>query len=193
MSYVSLLDKEDRKKTVHKSGSSNPLVDRTKSIVKLIIFVFSLALKVVLPNNKVCACEKSAFTNNVWSMLTKMLRSGRRLLLSKREWRKKWLAYSTSLPQLRIGLSLFWKVCFNLCSRRWLNPGRIHVIYLIPIGLWQIKIELEEGRMYFNALLLKTLQLLHLHRLGCNLFHAIIAEGKKEILKKLCLVIKLGI
>ena len=31
------------------------------------------------------------------------------------------------------------------------------VIYLIPIGLWQSKIELEEGRMNFSMLLLKAL------------------------------------
>ena len=41
LSDESLLKGEDRKKnTIHKSGSSNLLVDKTKSIVKLIIFVY---------------------------------------------------------------------------------------------------------------------------------------------------------
>ena len=79
----SLLKGEDRKKnTIHKSGSWNLLVDKTKSIVKLIIFVFPFALrwlKVVLPNSKICVSEK--LSNNVWSMLTKRLRSVRRSLL----------------------------------------------------------------------------------------------------------------
>ena len=147
LSDESLLKGEDRKKTIHKSGPSNLLVDKTKSIFKLIILVFSIALKVVLPNSKICVSEKSVVSNSVWSMLPKLFRSVR----------KKWIAHSTSLPQLHIGFSVSWKLCLNLCSRRWLSPSRIRVIYLIPIGLWQSKNELEEGRMNFSMLLLKTL------------------------------------
>ena len=159
LSDESLLKGEDRKTSIiHKSGSSNLLVvDNTKSTVKLIIFVFSFALKVVLPNSKICVSEKSVLSNSVWSMLTKLFRSVRRSLLYKGQWRKKWIADSTSLPQLHIGFSVSWKLCLNLCSRRWLSPSRIRVIYLIPIGLWQSKNELEEGRMNFSMLLLKTL------------------------------------
>ena len=80
LSDESLLKGEDKKKkkNTHKSGSSNLLVDKTKSIVKLIIFVFTIALKVVLPNSKICVSEKSVLSNSVWSMLTKLLRSVRR-------------------------------------------------------------------------------------------------------------------
>ena len=74
-------------------------------------------------------------------MLTKLLRSVRRSLLYKGRCRKKWIADSTSLPQLHIGLNIIRKSCFNLCSRRWLSPSWIHVIYLIPIGLRQSKNE----------------------------------------------------
>ena len=78
LSDESLLKGEDRKKnTIHKSGSSNLLVDKTKSIVKLIIFVFTIALKVVLPNSKICVSEKSVLSNSVWSMLAKLFRSVR--------------------------------------------------------------------------------------------------------------------
>ena len=46
LSDESLLKREDRKKnTIHKSVSSNLLVYKRKLIVKLIIFVFSFALK----------------------------------------------------------------------------------------------------------------------------------------------------
>ena len=57
--------------------------------------------------------------------------------------------------------------------------------------LWQLKKQLEEGRMNFNnMLLLETLQLSHLRRLESNLFHSIIAKGKKELLKRLWFVLR---
>ena len=49
-----------------------------------------------------------------------------------------------------------------------------------------------KGRIY-NMLLSKTLQLSHLRRLESNLFHAIVAEGKKEFLKKIVLGFKMRI
>ena len=71
LSDESLLKGEDKKKkkTIHKNGST--------SVVKLIIFVFTIALKVVLPNSKIYVSEKSVLSNSVWSMLTKLLRSVR--------------------------------------------------------------------------------------------------------------------
>ena len=99
--------------------------------------------------------EKSVLSNGVWSMLTKLFRSVRSSLLYKEQWRKKWIADSTSLPQLHIRFSVSWKLCLNLCSYRWLRPSGIRVIYLILIGLWQSQNELEEGRMNFSMLLLK--------------------------------------
>ena len=159
----------------------NLLVEKTKSMDKLIIFVFSFALKA--RNSKICVSEKSVLSSSVWSMLTKLLRSGWRSLLYKGQWRKKWIADSTSLLQLHIGLSVSWKLYLNLCSCRWLSSSRIHVIYLIPIGLWQSKSKLEEGSMNFRMLLLKTLFLPYLCRLLSNLFHSIITDGKKEFLK----------
>ena len=85
-----LLKGEDRQKNpIHKSISSNLLVDKRKSFVKLVIFVFSFALKVVLPNSKTCASEKPVLSYSVWSMLTKLLRGVRRSWLYKGQWRKK--------------------------------------------------------------------------------------------------------
>ena len=145
-----LLKGQDKRNIIHKSGSSNLLVDKIKSIIKLIIFVFTISSKVVLPNSKFCVSEKWVLSNSVWSMLTKLFRNVRRSLLYKGQWRKKWIADSTSLPQLHIGFSVSWKLCLNLCSRRWLSPSRIRVIYLIPIELWQSKNELQEGRMNYR-------------------------------------------
>ena len=73
LSDESLLKGEDKKNTIHKSGSSNLLVDKTKSIAKLIIFVFTIALKVVLPSSKICVSEESVLSNSLWSMLIPMI------------------------------------------------------------------------------------------------------------------------
>ena len=89
LSDESLLERKDKKNTIHKSGSVNFLVDKTKSIVKLIIFAFTIALKVALPNSKICVSEKLVLSNSVWSMLTKLFRSVRSSLLYKGQWRKK--------------------------------------------------------------------------------------------------------
>ena len=157
LSDESLLKGVDKKNTIHKSGSSNLLIDKTKSVVKLIIFVFTIALKFVLPNSKICVSEKSVLSHSVWYILTNMFRSLRGSLLYKEQLGKKWIADSTSLPQLHIGFCVSWKVYLNLCSRRWLSRSRIRVTYFIPIELWQSKNELKEGRMNFTMLLLKTL------------------------------------
>ena len=45
--------KEGKKITVHKSGPSSLLVDRTKSMVKLIIFVLSFVVKDEFPNSNI--------------------------------------------------------------------------------------------------------------------------------------------
>ena len=131
-------EKKEKKIAFHKSGSSNLLVDRTKSIVKLIIFVLSFVVKDESPNSNIWVREVSVLSNNLWSILLKLFRSVQRSLLYKGQWRKKWIADSTSLPQLHIGLIESWKLCLNLCSRKWLRPSRILVIYLTPIGLWQL-------------------------------------------------------
>ena len=50
--------------TVHKSGPSNLLVDRTKSMVKLIISVLSFVVKDEFPNINVQIREESVLSNN---------------------------------------------------------------------------------------------------------------------------------
>ena len=86
LSDESLLKEEDRKKIIYKSGSSNLLVDKAKSIAKLIFFFF--ALKVVLPNSKVCVSEISVWSNSVWSILTRLLRNVQCSLPYKGQWRR---------------------------------------------------------------------------------------------------------
>ena len=45
--------REEKKVTVHKSGPSNLIVDKTKSMVMLIIFVLSFVVKDEFPNSNV--------------------------------------------------------------------------------------------------------------------------------------------
>ena len=127
--------REGKETTIYKSGPSNHLVDRTKPIVKFIIFMLSFVVKDEFPNSNIWPKEVSVLSNNLWSILLKLLRSVQRSLQYKRQWKKKWVAHLTSLPQSHIGLIESWKLCLNLCSRTLLRPSRILVIYLIPKGL----------------------------------------------------------
>ena len=79
---------EKKKTTVDKSVPQNLLVGRTMSIVNLIIFVLPTVLKSVLPNNEVCVSETLVLSNNLRYMMIKLLRSVRRSLLCKEQWRK---------------------------------------------------------------------------------------------------------
>ena len=110
-----------------------------------------------------------------------------------RQWRRKWADDSISLPLLHIGLSVSWKLCLNLCSRRWLKPNLNLVNNLTPLGLWQLKTVLPEGRMKFKSIFLKIYKLSELRIFRSSLFHSITVEGKKEFRKKLCFTLNRGI
>ena len=62
------------------------------------------------------------------------------------------MADSTSIPQLHLGLIVSWKLRLNLCSQRLQRPRRTCVIYLLSIGLWESKNELEEDCVNFNVI-----------------------------------------
>ena len=98
-----------------------------------------------------------------------------------------------SSPQLQIGLRVSWKLCRNLCSQRWLRPNLNLAINLIPLGLWQLKIQLEDGLINFKILFLKAEKVLEFLIFKSKLFHSITVDGKKEFIKKLCLPLKWGI
>ena len=71
-------------------------------------------------------------------------------------------------------------------------PTRSRVISLIPLGLLQLKTLLGEGLINFRILFLKSTKLFEFRGVGSKLFYSIIVEGKKEFLKKLCLILKQG-
>ena len=95
-----------------------------------------------------------------------------------------------SFPQLQIGLRVSWKLWRNLCSQRWLRPNLNLIIYLILLGLWQLKIEFEDGLINFKILFLKAEKVLEYLIFKSKLFHSITVDGKKEFIKKWCLPLK---
>ena len=90
-----------------------------------------------------------------------------------------------SSPQLQIGLRVSWKLCRNLCSRRWLRSNLSLVINLIPLGLWQLKVEFEDGLLNFKILFLQPQEVLEFLTFKSKLFRSMTVDGKKKIYKKI--------
>ena len=129
------------------------------------------------------------------SMFTRVLRRIRLSIIYEGQWRRKCAVDSISKPQLHNGFKESWKLCLNsrMCSRKWLKRSRSLVINLTPLGLWQLKRLLADGLIICRILFLKILKLLEFLMLWSSLLHSIIVDGKKQLLKKLCLVLKKGI
>ena len=54
----------------------------------------------------------------------------------------------------------------------------------------ELSIEFEDGRINYKTCLLKIEKLLELQRIISNLLHSMMVDGKKEVFKKLCFVLK---
>ena len=91
---------------------------------------------------------------------------------------------STSKTQLQTGFNISWKLCLNLCSRKWLRSKWSLAMSLIPLWFSKLKTLLEVGLMNFMILFIKTLKLLPFLMLWSRLFHSITTEGKNYFLKK---------
>ena len=102
--------------------------------------------------------------------------------------KKKCVFVSTSRPHEQNGFRVSWKLCLNLCWRKWLRRSLVR--YLISLQLWQLNTLFRDGLINFNKFFLKTLRLAVLRRWWSNSFHSITVDGKKEFLKKLYLVWK---
>ena len=96
------------------------------------------------------------------------------------------------IPQMQIGLRVSWKLCLNLSSRRWLRPNLNLVINLIPLGLWQLIMEFEDGLINFKIFFLKAKKVSEFLIFKSKLFHSVTVDGKKIIPKKICLPLKRG-
>ena len=115
LSDESLLKREDRKKMLFTKWLIESLCWQKKVNCQVDYFCVFFCVKSCIAKQQ-NLCEKSVLSNSVWSVLTKLFRSVRHSLLCKKQWRKKWIAYSTSLPQLHIGLSVSWKLCLNVLT-----------------------------------------------------------------------------
>ena len=144
-----------------KSGSSNLLVERIYSIVALITFVVASASNELLPKRKVSIKTGSQRSRRLLSMFSMVLKRVRLSVISVGQWRRKCAVDSISKPQLQNGFKESWKLCLNLCSRKWLKPSRSLVINLIPLGLWQLKRLLADGLISFRILFLKCWNFLY--------------------------------
>ena len=87
-----------------------------------------------------------------------------------------------SKPKLQNRFKEPWKLCLNLCSRKWLRTTGSLVINLISLRLWQSKRLLADGLIIFRIIFLKILKLLEFLMLWSYvmIFHSIIVDGKKS-------------
>ena len=94
---------------------------------------------------------------------------------------EKWVVDSIPWSQLHKGFKDSWNLSLNLCSLKWLKPRRSRVISLIALGLWQLYTELAAGLKNWRIFFLTVKKRSELWRLGSNLFHSEIEDGKKEL------------
>ena len=97
---------------------------------------------------------------------------------------------STSRPHEQKGFRVSWKLCLNLCSRKWLRPRRSLVMYFVFFQLWQLNTLFRDGLINFNKFFLETLRPAVLRGLGFKLFHSITVDGKKRIFEKVIFSLK---
>ena len=152
-----------------KSSSLNLLAEIICSIVAMRTFVLASASNELLPKRRVLIKTGSQRCRRLLSMFFMVLRRVCLSVIYMGQWRRKCAVDSISKPQLHNGFKESWKLCLNLCSRKWLKPSRSLVINLIPLGLCHLKRLLADGLIIFRILFLKILKLLE------------IFDGKKEI------------
>ena len=96
-------------------------------------------------------------------------------------------------PQVQIGLSVSKKLCLNLCSFKWLRPKRRRMWKISPFGRLTLKTLLLRGFIKSKIFFLKVEYKRELRISESNLFHSTNADGKKELRKKLFLILNWGI
>ena len=86
-----------------------------------------------------------------------------------------WCHPHKSVSRLRVS----WKLCRNLCSRSLLRSKLNPVINLIPLGLWQLKLEFVDGLMNFKMLFSKAEKVTKFLIFNSKLFHSMSVDEKK--------------
>ena len=95
----------------------------------------------------------------------------------------------------RNGFNLSWKLCFNLCSLRWLKPTRRRINNSKPEISLVSNVPCAVGRIKSKSALQKTEYEGAWQIDVSSLFHSLIVWGKKELLKvsvlqKICLILE---
>ena len=106
--------------------------------------------------------------------------------------RKKRIVFSICRPQLQNGSRESWKLCLNLCSRKWLSPTRNLVSSLIPWGLCTLNVLLGLGLINLRICFLKALTDSEFRILLSSLFHSITVDRKNKFREYSCLTINEG-
>ena len=114
-----------------KSGSSNLLVERIYSIAALRTFVLASVSNELLPKRRVLIKTGSQRSRRLLSMFTRVLRRVRLSMIYVGQWRSKCAVDSIFKPQLQNGFKKSWKLCLNLCSRKWLTPNHSLFLFLL--------------------------------------------------------------
>ena len=93
---------------------------------------------------------------------------------------------------MQIRLWLPWKLYLNLCSWRGLRSNLTVVINLIPLGLWQLKVEFENSLINFKILFIKAENVSKFLIFSSLLFYSMTVDRENKFLKKLYLPLKRG-
>ena len=144
----------------------------------------------MIPYQRLCDEEKWVNSSILHLLLFKVFKKAYLSLLNIWKWCSNLEADLIFKSQLQLDFKQFWKSYLNLYSCKWLRPTRSLVISLIPLWLSQLKLLLEENLTNLRILFLKILIIFEFRRLCSYLFHLMIVKGKRELLKKLCLILK---
>ena len=96
------------------------------------------------PYSRIRVTTDSLFFDIVLSISFILFNRVDRSAWNKGQRRKKWNVVSLSKPQLQRRFRVSWKLCLNLCSRRWLWASLNFITNLIPFGLWYWKTMLRK-------------------------------------------------
>ena len=143
-----------------KSVSSNLLVERFYLIAALRTFVLASVSNELQPKRRVLIKTGSQRSRRLLSICPIVLRRVRLSIIYMGQWRRKCAVDSISKLQLQNGFRGSWKLCLDLCSRKWLKPSHSLAINLIPLGLRQWKRLLADVLINFRILFLKILSFL---------------------------------
>ena len=96
--------------------------------------------------------------------------------------RKKWSVVSGLILREHNWFTQLVKLCFNLCSLRWLRLRRKHARSLISIGLWILYVELAWGRTIFSNEALNKENDAAPFIFSSSLIHSFMIFGKNDLL-----------